>query len=51
VSEATFKPLKEKYSSEWLVEVTAIASFFGFVSTICNAFEVEPPAGLDRLNG
>ena len=51
VSDATFKPLKDKYSEEWLVELTAIAAFFGFVSTICNAFQVEPPAGLDRLNG
>ena len=51
VSDATFKPLKDKYSAEWLVELTAIAAFFGFVSTICNAFEVEAPAGLDKLNG
>ncbi|HYC48580.1 MAG TPA: hypothetical protein VED01_24155 [Burkholderiales bacterium] len=49
VSDATFEPLKAKYSEEWLVELTAIVSFFGFVATICNAFEVEAPAGLDQL--
>lgn len=50
VAEATFKPLREKYSAQWLVELTAIVAFFGFVATVCNAFEVEPPAGLDQIS-
>ncbi len=44
-----FKTLKGKYSAQWIVELTAIVSFFGFVSGICNALEVAPPAGGDAL--
>ena len=50
VEPSTFETLKNRYGAQWLVELTAIVSFFGFVSTICNAFEVAPPAGGDRLN-
>lgn len=46
----TFEALESKYSAQWLVELTAIVSFFGFVSGICNAFEVAPPPGGDRLH-
>lgn len=46
---ATFAALKERYSAKWLVELTAIANFFAFVSGICNAFEVAPPPDGDKL--
>lgn len=49
VDAATFDVLKNKYSAQWLVELTAIVNFFGFVAGICNAFEVQPPAGGDPL--
>lgn len=47
--QATFDALKAKYSAQWLVELTAVANFFSFVSGIANAFEVQPPEGLDRF--
>ena len=47
--QAAFDSLKKKYSAQWLVELIAIANFFGFVSGICNAFEVQPPEGGDRF--
>jgi 4-carboxymuconolactone decarboxylase len=49
VEPAVFEALKQKHSAQWIVELTAIVSFFGFVSGICNALEVAPPAGGDRL--
>ena len=49
VDQATFDALKSKYSAQWLVELTAIVNFFGFVGGVCNAFDVDPPAGLDRF--
>ena len=47
--QATFDALKKRHSAQWLVEVMAIANFFGFVSGICNAFEVPPPPDADPL--
>ena len=44
-----FAALKDRYSARWLVELTAIANFFAFVSGICNAFEVAPPPDGDKL--
>lgn len=49
IDEAAFDALKNAHSAQWLVELTGIVSFFGFVSTICNAFDVAPPAGGDKL--
>ena len=49
VEPSVFDTLRKKHDEQWLVELTAIASFFGFVSTICNAFEVAPPADGDKL--
>ena len=49
VEPAVFDALKAKYSAQWIVELTAVASFFGFVGAICNALEVPPPAGGDRF--
>ena len=49
VDPATFDALKNKHSEQWLVELTAIVSFFGFVGGVCNAFEVDVPEGLDTF--
>jgi 4-carboxymuconolactone decarboxylase len=49
VEQAVFDTLARKYSAQWLVELTTIVNFFAFVSGICNAFEVEPPASGDKL--
>ena len=47
--QATFDALKNRYGPQWLVELTAAANFFGFVSGIANAFEVTPPQDSDKL--
>jgi 4-carboxymuconolactone decarboxylase len=49
VDPAIFDALKSRHSAQWLVELTAIANFFAFVSGICNAFEVTPPPNADKL--
>jgi 4-carboxymuconolactone decarboxylase len=49
VEQATFEALKSRYSPQWIVELTAVVCFFGFVASVCNAFEVAPPAGGDKL--
>ena len=50
VEQPVFEALASKHSPQWMVELTAIVNFFAFVSGICNAFEVEPPAGGDKLS-
>jgi alkylhydroperoxidase family enzyme len=47
--QAIFDALKNRHGAQWLVELTAIANFFAFVSGICNAFEVAPPPNGDKL--
>lgn len=49
VDDATFAALRDAHDPQWVVELTGIASFFGFVSMVCNAMDVEPPEGLDRF--
>jgi alkylhydroperoxidase family enzyme len=49
VDRATFDALKKRYSERWLVEMTAAASYYVFVSGIANAFEVPPPEDGDKL--
>jgi 4-carboxymuconolactone decarboxylase len=49
VEQPTFDALKKKRSPQWIVELTAVVSFFGFVSTVCNALEVSPPEDGDRF--
>jgi 4-carboxymuconolactone decarboxylase len=46
--QAAFDALENKHGPQWLVELTATAQFFAFVSGICNAFEVPPPPDGDR---
>lgn len=49
VDQGTFDTLNNKYGAQWIVELTAMVNFFGFVAGICNAFEVAPPEGGDKL--
>ncbi len=49
VDQATFDRLKSKHTEQWMVELTGVVSFFAFVSTICNAFEVPAPPDGDKL--
>jgi 4-carboxymuconolactone decarboxylase len=49
VDQATFDALRKRYSAQWLVELTAAASYFVFVSGIANAFEVPAPPDGDKL--
>ena len=44
-----FAALNAKHGARWLVELTATAQFFAFVSGICNAFDVQPPPDADPL--
>ena len=45
----TFDALNKHYGAQWIVELTAMVNFFGFVCGICNAFEVPAPPGGDAL--
>ena len=49
VDQATFDALRKKHDERWMVELTAIANFYAFVSGIANAFEVPAPQGGDAL--
>ena len=46
---AVFDRLKERHGVRWLVELTAIASYYAMLCGIVNAFEVDPPPDGDRL--
>jgi len=49
VDQAVFDTLQTRHGTPWLVELTAAANYFAFLSGIVNAFEVAPPADGDRL--
>ena len=49
VDQAVFDALRNRYGVQWLLELTAAANFFGFLSGIVNAFEVPAPADGDRF--
>ena len=49
--QATFDALKNRYGAQWMVELTATLNFFGFVSGIANAFEIQAPPDGDKLPG
>lgn len=51
VDQATFDALEKRHGAQWLVELTAAACYFAFVSGIANAFEVAAPADGDKLPG
>lgn len=41
--------LKERHGVQWLVELTAAANYFAFLSGMVNAFEVPAPPDGDKL--
>ena len=49
VEQATFDSLLRRFGAQWLVELTAAANYFAFLSGMVNAFEVPVPEGGDRL--
>jgi len=49
VEQATFDSLLRRFGAQWLVELTAAANYFAFLSGMVNAFEVPAPEGGDRL--
>jgi 4-carboxymuconolactone decarboxylase len=49
VDQATFDGLKNRFGTQWLVELTATVGYFGLVSGIANAFEVPAPGDGDKL--
>jgi 4-carboxymuconolactone decarboxylase len=46
---AVFDALKDRFGVQWLVELTAAANYFAFLSGMVNAFEVPAPSDGDRL--
>jgi 4-carboxymuconolactone decarboxylase len=49
VEQATFDVLKERYGVPWLLEYTAALCYYGMLSGVVSAFEVDTPADGDRL--
>lgn len=51
VDQAVFDSLRDRFGVPWLVELTAAANYFAFLSGMVNAFEVPAPEGGDKLPG
>jgi len=49
VEQSVFDALRERFGVQWLVELTAAANYFAFLSGMVNAFEVPAPEGGDKL--
>ena len=49
VDQALFEALLKRRNVQWMVELTAAASYFGFLCGIVNAFEVAVPPNGDAL--
>ena len=50
VDQSVFDTLQKRHGTKWLVELTAIISFYGALSGVVNAFEVPAPDdGGDRF--
>lgn len=49
VDQGVFDALKERFGVQWLVELTAAANYFAFLSGMVNAFEVPAPPDGDSL--
>lgn len=49
VDPAVLERLKNRHGEQWLVELTAAANYFGFLSGMVNAFEVPTPPDGDKL--
>ena len=46
---AVFDRLNERHCVQWLVELTAMANYYGMLCGVVNAFEVDVPPDGDRL--
>jgi 4-carboxymuconolactone decarboxylase len=49
VDHAVQDRLKQRHGEQWLVELTAAANYFAFLSGMVNAFEVPAPPDGDKL--
>ncbi len=49
VDQAVSDRLKNRYGVQWVVELTAAANYFAFLSGVVNAFEVPAPPEGDRF--
>jgi 4-carboxymuconolactone decarboxylase len=49
VNEPLFRALADRHGAQWLVELTAAANYFSFLSGMVNAFEVAAPEAGDKL--
>jgi len=49
VEQPVFDALKDRFGVQWLVELTAAANYFAFLSGMVNAFEVPAPPDGDKL--
>jgi 4-carboxymuconolactone decarboxylase len=51
VEQSTFDALQKRHGTQWLVELTTVANYFGILAGIVNAFEVAAPPDGDKLPG
>src|SRR5512134_2668078 len=49
VDQKAFDALRSRHDERWMVELTAAANYFGFLSGVVNAFEVPAPPDGDKL--
>ncbi|MDP3768337.1 MAG: hypothetical protein Q8S13_10000, partial [Dehalococcoidia bacterium] len=49
VDQAAFDALLNRHGVQWLVELTAAACYYGFLSGVVSAFEVPAPPDGDKL--
>jgi 4-carboxymuconolactone decarboxylase len=49
VDQAIFDALEHRHGVQWMVELTAAASYFALLSGVVNAFEVAAPPDGDKL--
>jgi 4-carboxymuconolactone decarboxylase len=49
VDRSVFDTLQKRHGTQWLVELTAIMSFYGALCGVVNAFEVPAPDDGDRF--
>jgi 4-carboxymuconolactone decarboxylase len=51
VEQAAFDALLKRHGAQWLLELTAGASYYGILCSVVNAFEVPAPPDGDKLPG
>jgi 4-carboxymuconolactone decarboxylase len=49
VEQKVFDALLQRHGKQWLVELTAVGSFYGALCGVVNAFDVAVPEGGDRF--